>query len=197
MKTPTISLAEPNAPRFHMMPSLPRNLTSCSPIRPMEKAGRETSNAWAAKTGCEIPVSISGMAAMQNIPCYPFQRRPDAFLANMVSKMNHKTHWAAGLPRYIMVHRFSPVMPARGEQYSPMDDRERLAGSIVALPLNMFYNTGIATYIWVLTNRKASIDGQSAAHRCHPMVHAIAQKPRAKRTANSRRKTSADLRYLS
>jgi type I restriction enzyme M protein len=25
---------------------------------------------------------------------------------------------------------------------------------IIALPLNMFYNTGIATYIWVLTNRK-------------------------------------------
>jgi type I restriction enzyme M protein len=27
--------------------------------------------------------------------------------------------------------------------------------AIIALPLNMFYNTGIATYIWVLTNRKA------------------------------------------
>ena len=27
--------------------------------------------------------------------------------------------------------------------------------AIVALPLNMFYNTGIATYVWVLTNRKA------------------------------------------
>ena len=26
--------------------------------------------------------------------------------------------------------------------------------AIVALPLKMFYNTGIATYIWVLTNRK-------------------------------------------
>jgi hypothetical protein len=26
--------------------------------------------------------------------------------------------------------------------------------AIVALPVNMFYNTGIATYIWVLTNRK-------------------------------------------
>jgi type I restriction enzyme M protein len=26
--------------------------------------------------------------------------------------------------------------------------------AIVALPLNMFYNTGIATYIWVLANRK-------------------------------------------
>ena len=28
--------------------------------------------------------------------------------------------------------------------------------AIVALPLNMFYNTGIATYVWVLTNRKAA-----------------------------------------
>ena len=28
--------------------------------------------------------------------------------------------------------------------------------AIVALPLNMFYNTGIATYIWVLGNRKAA-----------------------------------------
>ncbi len=26
--------------------------------------------------------------------------------------------------------------------------------AIVALPLNMFYITGIATYIWVITNRK-------------------------------------------
>ena len=26
--------------------------------------------------------------------------------------------------------------------------------AIVALPLNMFYNTGIGTYVWVLTNRK-------------------------------------------
>ena len=26
--------------------------------------------------------------------------------------------------------------------------------AIVALPVNMFYNTGIATYVWVLTNRK-------------------------------------------
>ena len=33
--------------------------------------------------------------------------------------------------------------------------------AIVALPLNMFYNTGIATYIWVLSNRKpANRQGQ-------------------------------------
>jgi len=28
--------------------------------------------------------------------------------------------------------------------------------AIVALPLNLFYNTGIATYIWVLSNKKAA-----------------------------------------
>lgn len=27
--------------------------------------------------------------------------------------------------------------------------------AIIALPENMFYNTGIATFIWVVTNRKA------------------------------------------
>nr|WP_295442530.1 N-6 DNA methylase [uncultured Thiodictyon sp.] len=27
--------------------------------------------------------------------------------------------------------------------------------AVIALPLNIFYNTGIATYIWILTNRKA------------------------------------------
>src|SRR5439155_1399986 len=27
--------------------------------------------------------------------------------------------------------------------------------AIVALPLNLFYNTGIATYVWVISNRKA------------------------------------------
>ena len=31
--------------------------------------------------------------------------------------------------------------------------------AIVALPLNIFYNTGIATYVWVLSNRKAEARG--------------------------------------
>lgn len=29
--------------------------------------------------------------------------------------------------------------------------------AVVALPLNIFYNTGIATYVWVLTNRKVEV----------------------------------------
>jgi type I restriction enzyme M protein len=34
--------------------------------------------------------------------------------------------------------------------------------AIVALPLNLFYNTGIATYVWVLSNRKAETDPRRA-----------------------------------
>ena len=37
---------------------------------------------------------------------------------------------------------------------SSLPDRMIRLEAIVALPLNMFYNTGIATYAWVLTNRK-------------------------------------------
>src|SRR5687768_4154041 len=31
-----------------------------------------------------------------------------------------------------------------------------LLEALIALPEQLFYNTGIATYIWVVTNRKAS-----------------------------------------
>ncbi len=43
-----------------------------------------------------------------------------------------------------------------------------LVDAIVALPTNMFYNTGIATYIWILDNTKrARAQGQGPAHRRH------------------------------
>lgn len=32
---------------------------------------------------------------------------------------------------------------------------QNLLDSLIALPEQLFYNTGIATYIWVVTNRKA------------------------------------------
>ena len=54
-----------------------------------------------------------------------------------------------------MVARSLPAMPARGESNIRrwIIENDWLE-AIVALPLNMFYNTGIATYIWLLSNRK-------------------------------------------
>jgi type I restriction enzyme M protein len=78
------------------------------------------------------------------------------FLANMVSKMKHGTKLGS---RIAEVHNVSALFTGDAGQGESNIRRWIIENdwleAIVALPLNMFYNTGIATYIWVLTNRKA------------------------------------------
>jgi type I restriction enzyme M protein len=77
------------------------------------------------------------------------------FLANMLSKMKHDT--AIG-SRIAEVHNGSSLFTGDAGQGESNIRRWIIENdwleAIVALPLNMFYNTGIATYVWVLTNRK-------------------------------------------
>jgi len=77
------------------------------------------------------------------------------FLANMLSKMKHKTKLGSRLAE---VHNGSSLFTGDAGQGESNIRRWIIENdwleAIVALPLNMFYNTGIATYIWVLTNRK-------------------------------------------
>ena len=77
------------------------------------------------------------------------------FLANMLSKMKHGT--PAG-SRIAEVHNGSSLFTGDAGQGESNIRRWIIENdwleAIVALPLNMFYNTGIATYIWVLSNRK-------------------------------------------
>jgi type I restriction enzyme M protein len=77
------------------------------------------------------------------------------FLANMVSKMNHKTPLGS---RIAEVHNGSSLFTGDAGQGESNIRRWIIENdwleAIVALPLNLFYNTGIATYIWVLSNRK-------------------------------------------
>jgi hypothetical protein len=78
----------------------------------------------------------------------------------MLSKMKHGTGQGKGLgSRIAEVHNGSSLFTGDAGQ-GESNIRRRLIENdwleaIVALPLNMFYNTGIATYIWVLSNRKA------------------------------------------
>jgi type I restriction enzyme M protein len=77
------------------------------------------------------------------------------FLANLLSKMKHKTPLGS---RIAEVHNGSSLFTgdAGGGESNVrrwIIENDWLE-AIVALPLNMFYNTGIATYVWVLTNRK-------------------------------------------
>ncbi len=78
------------------------------------------------------------------------------FLVNKLSKMKHDTPLGS---RIAEVHNGSALFT--GDAGSGESNIRRWIiendwlEAIVALPENLFYNTGIATYIWLLTNRKA------------------------------------------
>ena len=77
------------------------------------------------------------------------------FLANKLSKMKQSTELGS---RIAEVHNGSSLFTGDAGQGESNIRRWIIENdwleAIVALPLNMFYNTGIATYVWVLTNRK-------------------------------------------
>jgi type I restriction enzyme M protein len=78
------------------------------------------------------------------------------FLANMASKMNGSSALGS---RIAEVHNGSSLFTDDAGQGESNIRRWLIENdwleAIVALPLNLFYNTGIATYIWVLSNKKA------------------------------------------
>jgi type I restriction enzyme M protein len=80
------------------------------------------------------------------------------FLANMLSKMKRSTKLGS---RIAEVHNGSSLFTGDAGQGESNIRRWIIENdwleAIVALPLNMFYNTGIATYVWVLTNRKDAL----------------------------------------
>lgn len=78
------------------------------------------------------------------------------FLLTAISKMKDVKD---GGSRVAIIHNGSPLFtgdagsgPSEIRKYIIEND---LLEAIVALPNDIFYNTGIATYIWVLTNKKA------------------------------------------
>ncbi len=77
------------------------------------------------------------------------------FLANKLSKMKQDTPPGS---RIAEVHNGSSLFTGAAGQGESNIRRWIIENdwleAIVALPLNLFYNTGIATYVWVLTNRK-------------------------------------------
>ena len=77
------------------------------------------------------------------------------FLANLISKMKQETELGS---RIASVHNGSSLFTGDAGQGESNIRRWIIENdwleAIVALPLKMFYNTGIATYVWVLSNRK-------------------------------------------
>ena len=108
------------------------------------------------------------------------------FLQHMLSKMRPVEQ---GGSRIAIVFNGSPLFT--GDAGSGESEIRRWIiendwlEAIVALPDQLFYNTGISTYIWVLTNRKESTPSRKApANRRPPDIRQNAQEPwqQAKRT---------------
>ena len=80
------------------------------------------------------------------------------FLVNKLQKMKHNTANNKLGSRIALVHNGSALFTGDAGQGESNIRRWVLENdwleAIIALPLNIFYNTGIATYIWVLANKK-------------------------------------------
>ena len=106
------------------------------------------------------------------------------FLANMVSKMKENTPLGS---RIAEVHNGSSLFTGDAGQGASNIRRWIIENdwleAIVALPLNMFYNTGIATYVWILTNkkpeqRKGKVQLINATEWYRPLRRNLGQKTR-------------------
>ncbi|GEN36604.1 type I restriction-modification system subunit M [Aneurinibacillus danicus] len=78
------------------------------------------------------------------------------FMVNMLSKMKESTELGS---RIATIHNGSALFTGDAGQGESNIRKWIIENdwleALIALPNNMFYNTGIATYIWVLTNRKS------------------------------------------
>ncbi|WP_424945845.1 type I restriction-modification system subunit M [Candidatus Spongiihabitans sp.] len=104
------------------------------------------------------------------------------FLVNKLSKMKQDTKLGS---RIAEVHNGSSLFTGDAGQGESNIRRWIIESdyleAIVALPLNMFYNTGIATYIWVLTNRKpehrkGKVQLIDASEWCQPLRKNLGKK---------------------
>lgn len=105
------------------------------------KVEAEAKRGFAGRFGAGLPAASDGQML---------------FLMTAVSKMKEP---ALGGSRIAIIHNGSPLFtgdagsgPSNIRRYILEND---LLEAIIALPNDIFYNTGIATYIWVLSNKKA------------------------------------------
>src|SRR5699024_8181158 len=103
--------------------------------------GAEAKRGFAGRFGPGLPAASDGQML---------------FLLTAITKMKEPKD---GGSRIAIIHNGSPLFtgdagsgPSEVRRYILEND---LLEAIIALPNDIFYNTGIATYIWVLSNKKA------------------------------------------
>ncbi|MDG0792261.1 type I restriction-modification system subunit M [Cohnella ginsengisoli] len=124
---------------------------------PYGKSWKNDAEKMGGKKGIQDPRFVNNFAGISDFSMIP--RTSDGqllFLLNNASKMKETTELGS---RIAEVHNGSSLFTGdagQGESNARRYLIERdLVEAIISLPENMFYNTGIGTYIWVLSNRKA------------------------------------------
>ncbi|MEI6783686.1 MAG: type I restriction-modification system subunit M N-terminal domain-containing protein [Verrucomicrobiota bacterium] len=74
--------------------------------------------------------------------------------------------------KYLHAHHRQAELYVYGQDYN------KRSYAVVALPEQMFYNTGIGTYIWIVTNRKGKIQLFDARETYLPMRRSLGDKRR-------------------
>ena len=102
---------------------------------------KEAKKGFAGRFGAGLPATSDGQML---------------FLMTAIAKMKNPSQ---GGSRIAIIHNGSPLFTGDAGS-GPSDIRKYilendLLEAIIALPNDIFYNTGIATYIWVLSNKKA------------------------------------------
>ena len=136
-------------------PSWPRSFDFMLSNPPYGKSWKSDLARMGGKKGMSAPRFVIGQAGDQE---YSLVTRVSdgqmMFLVNMLSKMKDTPLGS----RIAEVHNGSSLFTGDAGSGESNIRRWILENdwleAIVALPLNMFYNTGIATYVWVLPNRK-------------------------------------------
>lgn len=111
------------------------------------KVEKEAKLGFAGRFGAGLPTASDGQML---------------FLMTAISKMKEPKD---GGSRIAIIHNGSPLFTGDAGS-GPSDIRKYilendLLEAIIALPNDIFYNTGIATYIWVLSNKKAGTKRES------------------------------------
>ena len=142
---------------------------------PYGKSWKKDLEAMGGKEGMRDPRFKISHADEELLAHHPLQRRPNAVPGQ--HGLQDEPQDTLG-SRIAEVHNGSSLFTGDAGQGESNIRRWIIENdwleAIVALPLNLFYNTGIATYIWVLTNQKPEhrkgkvqlIDASSGSSRC-------------------------------
>ena len=160
--------------------------TTCSPTRRSGWSGRRSQTSSATST------SRKGFAGRFGAGLPRINDGSFLFLQHMISKMKPVEQ---GGSRLAIVFNGSPLFTgAAGSGESEIRrwiiENDWLE-AVVALPDQLFYNTGISTYFWIVTNRKApERRGKVQLVDARELLREDAQEPRREAQGDQRRRRS-------